>query len=130
MTTAKGVRTRPQTVDDYIAVFPPEVQAVLEQLRATVAKAAPAALETICYQIPTFTLKGNLVHFAAFKGHIGFYPTPSGIENFKRELESYVHAKGSVQFPLSKRLPVGLIAKIVKFRVKENLKKVRAAARP
>ena len=126
MSTAKSVPTRPKTVDEYIAAFSPEVRQVLEQLRATIGKAAPEAQETINYQVPTFTLKGNLVHFAAFKQHIGFYPTPSGIANFKRELSNYETAKGSVKFPLSKPLPAGLITRIVKFRVKENLEKARA----
>ena len=109
------------SIDEYIANFPEDVQAVLEKLRATIKKAAPDAEETINYQIPTFTLKGNLVHFAAFKKHIGFYPTPSGMEKFKKELSVYEGAKGSVQFPLDKPIPYGLISKIVKFRVKENL---------
>jgi uncharacterized protein YdhG (YjbR/CyaY superfamily) len=116
-----------KTVDEYVAGFPPEVQANLEKIRMTVRKAAPNAEEVINYQIPTFTLKGNLVHFAAFKGHIGFYPTPTGIEKFKRELSSYEVAKGSVRFPLDQPMPFGLISKIVKFRVKENL--ARAAAK-
>jgi uncharacterized protein YdhG (YjbR/CyaY superfamily) len=109
------------SIDEYIANFPEDVQVVLEKLRATIKKAAPDAEETINYQIPTFTLKGNLVHFAAFKKHVGFYPTPSGMEKFKNELSVYEGAKGSVQFPLDKPIPYGLVSKIVKFRVKENL---------
>ena len=95
-------------------------------MRSTIRKAAPYAEETINYQIPTFKLKGNLVHFAAFKKHIGLYPAPSGIEKFKNELSGYERAKGSVKFPLDKPIPFDLISKIVKFRVNENLE--RAAA--
>lgn len=116
MKTAKGV---PATVDEYIATFPSEVQDILRQVRATIKKAAPDAKETIKYQIPTFVLNGNLVHFAALQNHIGFYPTPSGIEEFKRELAEYTFAKGSVRFPIGKPMPLGLIEKIVKFRVNE-----------
>ena len=119
-------QTPPKNIDDYIAGFPAEVQEILEKIRSTIRKAAPDAKETINYGIPTFTLNGNLVHFAGFKGHIGFYPTPSGIEKFKEELSVYEGAKGSVQFPLDKPMPLGLIRKIVKFRVQENLE--RAAA--
>ena len=115
--------TPPKSIDEYIAIFPKDVQEILEKVRATIKKAAPNAEETINYQMPTFTLKGNLVHFAAFKTHIGFYPTPTGIEKFKKELSVYKGAKGSVQFPLDQALPLALIKKIVKFRVKENLKK-------
>ncbi|HMI67835.1 MAG TPA: DUF1801 domain-containing protein [Cyclobacteriaceae bacterium] len=111
------------TIDDYIAGFPKDVQVILEDLRATIRKATPEAEETINYQIPTFTLNGNLVHFAAYKNHIGFYPTPSGIAAFKKELSAYEGAKGSVQFPIDKPLPLRLITKIVKFRVKENLER-------
>jgi uncharacterized protein YdhG (YjbR/CyaY superfamily) len=111
------------TIDDYIAGFPKDVQVILEELRATIRKAAPEAEETINYQIPTFTANGNLVHFAAYKSHIGFYPTPSGIAAFKKELSTYEGAKGSVQFPIDKPLPLRLITKIVKFRVKENLER-------
>jgi uncharacterized protein YdhG (YjbR/CyaY superfamily) len=112
-------------IDEYIAGFPKEVQDILEKLRATIRRAAPEAKETINYAIPTFTLEGNLVHFAAFKSHIGFYPAPSGIEAFKKELSVYEGAKGSVQFPIDKPLPLSLVTKIVKFRVKENLEKVK-----
>ena len=95
-------------------------------MRETIKKAAPNAEETINYQMPTFTLHGNLVHFAAFKNHVGFYPTPTGIENFKKELSLYEGAKGSVKFPLDKAIPYALIGKIVKFRVKENLARAEA----
>jgi uncharacterized protein YdhG (YjbR/CyaY superfamily) len=116
-----------QKIDAYIAGFPEDVQLILEKIRLTIRKAAPDAEETINYGIPTFTLNGNLVHFAGFKKHIGFYPTPSGIEKFKKELSIYAGAKGSVQFPLDKPIPYGLIGKIVKFRVHEILE--RAAAK-
>ena len=112
-------------IDEYIAGFPKEVQTILEKLRAVITKAAPEAKETINYAIPTFTLEGNLVHFAAFKTHIGFYPAPSGIAAFKKELSVYEGAKGSVQFPMDKPLPLALVTKIVKFRVKENLEKAK-----
>ncbi len=112
-----------QDVDKYIAGFPKDVQEILQKIRVTIRKAAPDAAETISYRMPTFTLTGNLVHFAAFKNHIGFYPTPSGIEKFKDELSVYKGAKGSVQFPLDHPIPYGLISRIVKFRVKENLER-------
>jgi len=113
----------PKTIDEYISVFPKDTQEILKKIRATIQKAAPGAEETINYQMPTFTLKGNLVHFAAFKNHIGFYPTPTGIEKFKKELSTYKGAKGSVQFPLDQPIPYSLIGKIVTFRVKENLER-------
>jgi uncharacterized protein YdhG (YjbR/CyaY superfamily) len=116
----------PGTIDEYIAGFPHEVQEILEKIRTTIRKAAPGAEETISYQIPTFTLKGNLVHFAAFKKHIGFYPTSTGIVKFKKELAAYEGAKGSVRFPLDKPIPFALISRIVKFRVKENLARAEA----
>jgi len=119
--------TPPKTINEYIALFPKDVQEILEKIRDTIQKAAPDAEETINYQMPTFTLQGTLVHFAAFKNHIGFYPTPTGIEKFKKELSGYKGAKGSVQFPLDEPIPYGLIEKIVTFRVKENLQ--RSAAR-
>ncbi|WP_018612274.1 iron chaperone [Segetibacter koreensis] len=115
--------TTPNNIDDYIAGFPKDVQKILQQIRATVKKAAPEADETISYAIPTFTLKGNLVHFAAFKNHIGFYPAPIGIEAFKKELSVYKTGKGSVQFPLDKPIPLELITEIVQFRVIKNLEK-------
>jgi uncharacterized protein YdhG (YjbR/CyaY superfamily) len=110
-------RIKFEDIDSYIASFPEETQKILEKLRATIREAAPEAKETINYGMPTFTLKGNLVHFAAFKNHIGFYPTPAGIEEFKKELSVYAGAKGSVQFPIEKPLPLELISRIVKFRV-------------
>lgn len=110
-----------KTIDEYIAMFPEDVQRILNELRQTIKEAAPEAQETINYQMPTFTLNGNLVHFAAFQNHIGFYPTPSGIEAFKNELSLYKGAKGSVQFPIDQPLPLSLIRKIVEYRVQENL---------
>ena len=117
------------SIDEYIAVFPEEVQKKLEELRAVIKAAAPDAEEKISYQMPTFALKGNLVHFAAYKNHIGFYPTPSGIEEFKDELSAYQGAKGSIRFPLDKPIPYDLIAKIVAFRVKENLEKAETKSK-
>lgn len=117
------------SIDEYITGFPQEIQKILEEIRATIKAAAPAATEKISYQMPTFFLKGNLVHFAAFKKHIGFYPTPSGIDKFKKELSRYEGAKGSVQFPLDEPIPYDLIRKIVEFRVTENLKNAGAGSR-
>jgi uncharacterized protein YdhG (YjbR/CyaY superfamily) len=122
----KTNQAAPTTIDEYIAGFPPEVQTILQKIRLTIKKAAPDAAETISYQMPTFTLHGNLVHFAAFKNHIGFYPVPSGIDKFKKELAVYQQGKGSVQFPLDQPIPYSLISKIVKFRVKENTAKAKA----
>ncbi len=116
----------PKTIDDYIAGFPPEVQEILRKVRQTVRDAAPDAQEAIRYRIPTFVLNGNLVHFAAFKKHIGFYPTPSGTERFKEALAGYAGAKGSVRFPLDEPIPYELIGEIVRFRVKESLERARA----
>jgi uncharacterized protein YdhG (YjbR/CyaY superfamily) len=123
----KTERIAARDIDEYIGHFPDDVRGILEKIRLTIRKAAPSAGEKIGYGIPTFTLEGNLVHFAAFKKHIGFYPTPSGVEQFKQELSIYEGAKGSVQFPLDKPIPFGLISKIVKFRVQENLKKAARA---
>ena len=111
------------SVDEYIATFPEEIQKILEELRGTIKAAAPDAEEKISYQMPAFALKGNLVYFAAFKNHIGFYPTSSGTEAFKKELSIYDGSKGTVRFPIDKPLPLKLISRIVKFRVAENLKK-------
>lgn len=121
-------KTSPTTIDEYISGFPSDVQVVLQTLRQTIHQAAPDAVEKISYGMPTFTLKGNLVHFGAFKTHIGFYPTPSGIENFKDELAVYKGAKGSVQFPLDEPLPLDLVRRIVEFRVEENLAKAGKAS--
>ncbi|CAH1204477.1 hypothetical protein PAECIP111892_02451 [Paenibacillus auburnensis] len=112
-----------ESIDDYIAKAAPEVQDLLERVRQVIHEAAPEAKEKISYQMPTFELHGNLVHFAAFKKHIGFYPAPQGIEAFQEELSGYKGAKGSVQFPLNQPLPYDLISRIVKFRAAENIKK-------
>ena len=116
----------PKNIDEYIAEFPKDVQKILEQVLATIKKAAPTAEEKISYGIPTFTLNGNLVHFGGFKNHVGFYPTPTGTEAFEKELSVYKTGKGSIQFPLDKPMPLNLITKIVKFRVKKNLEKAKA----
>jgi len=119
----KTLKKRFETIDEYIATFPRNVQDILEELRQTIQNSAPDAEETISYQIPTFKLNGNLVHFAAFKNHIGFYPTPSAISEFKKELSHYEVSKGSIRFPINEPIPYDLIRKIVKYRVKENLSK-------
>jgi len=116
---------QPGNIDAYIAGFPEEIRKKLDEIRMIVKKAAPGAEETINYGVPTLILSGNLVHFGGFKNHIGFYPAPSGIEAFKKELSVYEGAKGSVKFPLDKPLPAALITKIVKFRVKENPEKAK-----
>jgi len=121
-----GEKNTVKNIDEYILGFPENVQLILQKVRTTIKNAAPQAQETINYQIPTFTLNGNLVHFAAYNKHIGFYPTPSGIEKFKTELSAYEGAKGSVQFPLDKPIPYDLISQIVTFRVQENLAKAAA----
>lgn len=110
------------SIDEYISQFPPDIQEILQRLREVIKEAAPEAQEKISYQMPTFALHGNLVHFAAHKKHIGFYPAPSGIEAFKDQLSEYKGAKGSVQFPIEKPLPYELVKDIVKFRVEENVK--------
>jgi len=121
--TINPKHTAPKSIDEYIAGFPKDVQEKLEKIRMTIRNAAPEAAEKISYQIPTFTLKGNLVHFAAFKNHVGFYPTASGIEKFKSELSAYEGSKGTVRFPLEKPIPFDLISNIVRFRVLENREK-------
>ncbi len=122
----KADQTPATTIDEYIAGFPPDVQEILEEIRTTIREAAPGAEETIRYAIPTFTLKGNLVHFAAFKRHIGFYPAPTGMEQFQSELSPYASGKGTAQFPLDGPIPYDLIRRIVQFRVKENLDRAEA----
>ena len=114
------------TIDDYIRQFSAEIQALLNTLRATIRQAAPEASEKISYRSPTFHYHGNLVHFAAFARHIGFYPGASGIAAFRDQFGQYPHAKGSVQFPLGEPLPLGLVAQIVKFRVRETDEKARS----
>src|SRR5512137_1261088 len=115
-----------RNIDEYIAGFPHDFQQILQKIRTTIRRAAPQAEEAISYQMPTFRLEGNLVHFAAFKNHIGLYPTPSGTEKFREELSPYQTGKGSIRFPLDRPIPYDLIAKIVKFRVRENLEKAAA----
>jgi uncharacterized protein YdhG (YjbR/CyaY superfamily) len=109
-----------KTIDEYIATFPKNVQRILEELRQAIRDSAPEAEEAISYQMPTFKLNGNLVHIAAFRNHIGFYPTSSGIEAFKEELSGYEVSKGTVRFPMNKPIPFDLVMKIVSYRVKEN----------
>lgn len=114
-----------ESIDAYIGQFPRTVQDILSRIRKLIAKAAPEAEEAMKYQIPTFVLNGNLVHFAAFEHHVGLYPTPSGIVQFQKELAAYNSAKGSVQFPLDQKIPYALIQRIVEFRVEENRAKGR-----
>ena len=112
-----------ETIDEYCKTFPKNIQTILQELRQAIKDAAPEAKEAISYQIPTFKLNGNLVHFAAFKNHIGFFPTSSGIEAFKDELSEYKLSKGTIRFLLDKPIPFDLVKKIVKYRVQENLNK-------
>lgn len=116
----------PANIDEYIAGFPEPIQTLLQQVRATIWEAAPNAEEAIKYAMPAFVLHGNLVYFAAYKNHIGFYATPTGHEAFADELSVYKQGKGSVQFPLDKPLPLDLIRRIVVFRVEENERKKKA----
>lgn len=111
------------SIDQYIHGFPEQVQTILSELRSSIRLAAPQAIEKISYQMPTFYLNGNLVHFAAFKRHLGFYPAPSGITAFQQELSNYKTSKGAIQFPIDKPLPLKLVERIVEFRVKENSQK-------
>jgi len=108
------------TVDEYFAAFPAETQAKLQVMRDTIKKAAPQAQEVISYNMPAIKLHSVLVYYAAYEKHIGFYPTASGIEAFKKDFEKYKSSKGAVQFPIDKPIPVSLVAKIVKFRVKDD----------
>jgi len=117
----RETKTSYRNIDEYIETFPQEVQEKLQKVRQTIHEAAPEAEEAISYQMPTFKLNGNLVHFAGYEHHIGFYPVPTGMEAFKKELSQYKTGKGSVQFPLDQPLPLDLIRRIVEFRVKENL---------
>lgn len=119
----KSTTKPPGDVDQYIDSFPAPIKKRLEQLRAAIKKAAPKAEEGIGYQMPAYKLNGVLVYFAGYENHIGFYPTPNGIAAFKKELTGYKSAKGSVQFPNDEPLPIALVTKMVKFRVKENTKK-------
>jgi uncharacterized protein YdhG (YjbR/CyaY superfamily) len=115
-----------KTIDEYISPFPPEVQEILQTLRKMIKESAPEAKEKISYQMPTFALRGNLVHFAAYKNHIGFYPGAIGIAAFEQKLSEYKSSKGTVQFPIDKPLPYELISEMVKFRVTENKKKAES----
>jgi uncharacterized protein YdhG (YjbR/CyaY superfamily) len=117
----KTTTIKPQTIDDYLKGYPPVVRNKLQEIRQVIRKAAPEAEECISYQMPTFRLHGIKVHFAAWNDHIGFYPIPSGIKAFEKELSVYKQGKGSVQFPLNEPMPLKLIARIVAFRVRENL---------
>ena len=116
--------TPPKTIDQYIATFPTEVQEILQKIRHTIKQSAPSATEAISYQIPTFKLSGNLVHFGAFKHHISFFPSSSPIPVFAQELAPYETSKGTIKFPIGQPIPYTLIQKIVAFRVQENLAKV------
>ncbi|GGG01705.1 hypothetical protein GCM10010912_53200 [Paenibacillus albidus] len=116
-------KTNVESIDEYIAAFSPEVQQILQEIRQGIRDSAPEAREKISYQMPTFEQHGNLVHFAAYSNHIGFYPAPSGIEAFKEELAGYKSSKGAIQFPLAQPVPLELISRIVKFRVAENAEK-------
>jgi uncharacterized protein YdhG (YjbR/CyaY superfamily) len=120
----------PKDIDEYIASFPSDVQDILKKIRATVREAAPEAKETIKYKMPTFTLNGNLVHFAAFKNHIGFYPAPTGVAELKDEIAPYEGAKSALRFPLDQPIPYDLIRKVVKLRVEKALTKSSAKRAP
>jgi uncharacterized protein YdhG (YjbR/CyaY superfamily) len=119
----QAVNMKYETIDEYIANFPAEQQAVLQEIRATIKKAAPQATEKIGYGIPTFFLKGNLVHFAGFKNHYGFYPGPGAIIQFQQEFAAYEQSKGAVRFPMDKPVPLDLIRRVTEVRVRENLEK-------
>ena len=122
----KAKQQRPTTIDEYIAEFPTDVQPLLEKVRAAIRKAAPKAEEAIKYQMPTFVLNGNLIHFAGYNNHIGLYPGSKPIAEFKDELTRYETSKGTVRLPLDKAIPAGLIGKITKFCVKRNTEKAAA----
>jgi uncharacterized protein YdhG (YjbR/CyaY superfamily) len=122
--TAAG-RSTPGTIDEYIAAFPPNVRSILEKIRLTIRKAAPQAEEKISYKIPAFALDGDLIYFAAFKKHIGVYPPVRGDKKLSQELSRYRGEKGNLKFPLDEPIPYGLIARVVKFRVKEHSERVR-----
>jgi uncharacterized protein YdhG (YjbR/CyaY superfamily) len=118
------------SIDEYIAAFPADIQRILSEIRATIHAAIPEATEKISYGMPTFYLQGNLVHFAAFKNHIGFYPTPDGIEEFQAELAHYESSKGTVRFPLIQPIPLDLFARIARYRASQNLQKAAAKKAP
>lgn len=125
----QAAKVKPQTVDQYIGDFPKPVQALLQEMRNAIRSAAPKAEEMIAYNMPAFRLNGPLVYYAANKAHIGFYPMPSAIRAFSEELESYVTSKGAIQFPLDRKLPLALVKKMVRFRVKENEEKKKLKAK-
>lgn len=129
MSTMKSTPSAAKDVDAYIAAFPRDVQQRLAEIRRVIRKAAPDAAEAIKYRMPTFVQNGNLVHFAAYKNHIGFYPAPMSIEEFQKELSQFKGGKGSVQFPLDRPLPLDLIGRIVRFRVREHLEKIQGRAK-
>ncbi|HLO73690.1 MAG TPA: DUF1801 domain-containing protein [Flavobacterium sp.] len=114
------MQTKTYSIDEYINNFPENVQNILTKIRTIIQEIAPEATEKISYGIPTFYFNGNLVHFAAYKNHVGFYPGASGIEKFQKEISTYKNSKGTVQFPLNEDLPIDLIKKIVAFRINEN----------
>ena len=116
-------------IDEYVSRFPLNIQKLLLDMRTTIRKAAPKAIESIKYGIPTFEQEGNLVHFAAYKSHIGFYPAPAGIQAFKKELSKYEQSKGAIRFAIDEPLPLSLVSKIVKFRVKQNVEKAKNKSR-
>ncbi len=120
------MRSKPKNTDEYIKGFPPKTQKLLKSIRAAIKKSAPKAEEVISYGMPAYKYKGMLVFFAGYKNHIGFYPTSSGIAAFKKEISKYVWSKGAVQFPIDKPLPLALISKITKFKVRENSEKAKA----
>jgi uncharacterized protein YdhG (YjbR/CyaY superfamily) len=122
-------RATPKNIDEYVASFPPDVQVILERIRLTIRQAAPEAQEIISYKIPAFTLNGILVYFAAFKKHIGFYPPVRGDAKLEKAISIYAGEKGNLRFPLDHKIPYGLIEKIVKLRVRQNLSKSRSARR-
>lgn len=123
--TLSDIKRSPTTVEEYIQGFPEQIQGIMQEIRTIVKEEAPGTQEKISYGMPTFLYKGILVHFAAYKNHIGFYPTPSGIAKFEEQLKPYKHAKGSVQFPLSKPIPYDLVRKMVRVRVEENSNKMK-----
>jgi uncharacterized protein YdhG (YjbR/CyaY superfamily) len=116
-----STKNKIQTIDEYIRCYPQDVQDKLKKIRGAIRKAAPRAKEIISYRMPAYKLNSNLVYFAAFKNHIGFFPTSGPIKKFKKELAQYKTNKGTIKFPLDKKIPLGLIIKITKFRVKEDL---------
>ncbi len=118
-------KTKPIDIDEYHALFPEDIQTILEQLRQTIKQAAPQTIETISYGMPAYKQNKVLVYYAVHKEHIGFYPTPNPIVHFKKELEKYHTSKGAIQFPVDKPLPLTLIKKIVKFRIEEDTKKAK-----